>query len=1237
VAEIESILSAETIQFLKKRHIQRGQNSKTRLGTNDKKNTKMLSNEEGTTESIIDDKNLRSDSIGSSRNGESMEEKEKMTKLLANLQSEEELDEIFAKLVDIDPSSQLPSNQEQDETGLAAATNLLRSTSARQRLLGAKQVCELLEQRINNLSSENALSSVFEDDEKYPTFLPVALRCLLDSPWSLKNTVLYSYVLRALYALTLLFSHPENRIYFYHDKSGSGAHNDPASIYQLCFMHDHVPVPPASHLYSKAQLSTKNDSSRNEEKLGISCYSTHASSESAKNDGEAFYADPLWTLLSKMLILPCISRMLLNYQKNNRRNMAVEAGSKFPMDGIVAICGILAMLSLRSPGAACAIAQHKDIMPSIITLTLQPLEEGDNVILSTKAENHKGLGSLFVVQTFLALPTIRLFCTLCRQSRTISMSGLIDSIMENVTIILASTAENEEEWELQKWCIVLWRTLLRYGSGISHLSTILPLSVSHLTSNTEQEYSLSSFYFTAYAAICDCVDTVASKDGHTSKTSLELKEDDRNILNISSVWLASHVKTSAEFLSQSVGITERGDVQSSTMRLASARIRLISSYTSASVSTTTSLMKSSQTNWTSVSIIPRSTCIQALNGVIMSNMLSHALEICFDCCVNDIDVEASVCSLLYSFFTALHSLLNEEENNTQDESDRVLDCLVTEIFTKVIQILSSEHATLSSSVKETSSSRRGWRNKAHFAVGRIMANILSTRSSSLGVDSVQKALPLVQSFIFCLIGNFDHGEEAMAAILLSQNIIFDIIEDCTTTFSSSRIVQEVLLREIMDTSSQSHVQLNHSFKLLVGHDISNSDGEPLNLESLRCGADLQLKPPTVSDNPEIISRNEVLSLPLGSDWLFKLLSGKIDLGEEPRQRSIRLQSTSNIVISTLKLILYLEKQNTQYTRNTKLGFKMYYLMNACLFPEEILRLDMFETLFRELFALYAKSSSNEEHQGAKAFMLACIRHTNKADSLTGARKNNKLIADEKILDEIFSMADAEEKKLNLSAKDLKAVDDFITDLCTAFADYGAQYDIFCTSIRFLLIPGFPTRKRILVLNSIKDLLHLLTTEEEFKDMSGVSMLHSLQRSMSGGLPMLDNSSRDSAELLDTIVLLVRNKKISSLKSGGFFYLYAVGYLSRNLASNAIRCNCGFERMKQRLNGVEQPLLDDIISVCFALIQQSARSANQLARIVIECVTEEEDSWQRLEKNTFSDEAWDKIVLDLKQLYESVIK
>ena len=441
----------------------------------------------------------------------------------------------------------------------------------------------------------------------------------------------------------------------------------------------------------------------------------------------------------------------------------------------------------------------------------------------------------------------------------------------------------------------------------------------------------------------------------------------------------------------------------------------------------------------------------------------------------------------------------------------------------------------------------------------------------------------------------------------------------------------------------------------------HSGGGSFQLESLRTEADRSVPPPqsTPSDTKDDSSSScEILSLPLGDDWLFKLLSGNIDLGNSPHQKIGRLQCTSEIIFSAFRLIIYMERENTQYASSTASGAKIYFLLNSCLFPEDIVRQDLFGPLFHELFNMYNDlSTCNESKEGdkdkAKSFILTCFKHS------TAAKNNHHQdsVSEDQVLQLFYDHSTSsttdgnKKKKIELSPRCMKAVDDFVSDICTAFLDYGAQYDIFTRSIRFLLMSGFPSRNRIILLNTLKDLLHLLTTEDETEklvfSLSGHTtnftselalMQYDLKRSLSGGLPMRDGSSRDPSELLDTIASLLKRDKYNTLESGGFFYLYGTGYLARNLASSAVRCECGLNAMKQRFQmmtkgGMNHDVLSDIVSIANTLMEDSIGSVDTLVKVIMEtccnCNNNSKKSSYKWEEN------WDTTVLDLRKAFSSV--
>ena len=137
-------------------------------------------------------------------------------------------------------------------------------------------------------------------------------------------------------------------------------------------------------------------------------------------------------------------------------------------------------------------------------------------------------------------------------------------------------------------------------------------------------------------------------------------------------------------------------------------------------------------------------------------------------------------------------------------------------------------------------------------------------------------------------------------------------------------------------------------------------------------------------------------------------------------------------------------------------------------------------------------------------------------------------------------------------------------------------------------------------------------------------LKSVEGSLSGGIPTNNNrddedggSKRDSAEFLDLLSSILRrsssilSSSASSSTNGtirkydgnvGFFHLYAVGHLSRNLAyiaqqqrravtttstSTSLSSSLSSCSMRQRMKGLNVRTLNDIVSCATQLVQSSS--------------------------------------------------
>jgi hypothetical protein len=413
VQDLHAALSSETIAFLKERGQRRAETngvSEPTFTSSTAKSNSRRKEEQGTDRQTL------------GISGNDVEEKVRVSSLLSSIRTYDELDAAYEKEI----GTNTQENQEtpvEDDWNIAC--NLLRSTSSRQSVWAAGIVCQHLE---SDVVAGKSFPVGGHESWPYPKVLVVSLRCLLDAPFSQTNgLILHTHVLRSLYALLRLRAHPD------HIVDVSCLSETPASIYQEYFLDDAVPTPPFGTCYPSISAQPLASTLHGD----AIAYSTASSSTSAQQDGEMFTKDPMWTLLTRMRILPRLAQLL----------SSVGGKINLPDEAIVAICGILSMLSMRAIGAASAISQHSIILASVLKLAaLPPTDEDDS-------EYSRCLNAR------VALPAVIFMCTLARQSRMAATTLPIDSILPPV---LAMSVETEEDNKLQKWSLILWRTMLRW-------------------------------------------------------------------------------------------------------------------------------------------------------------------------------------------------------------------------------------------------------------------------------------------------------------------------------------------------------------------------------------------------------------------------------------------------------------------------------------------------------------------------------------------------------------------------------------------------------------------------------------------------------------------------------------------------------------------------------------------------------------------------------------------------------
>jgi len=1186
LVEIENSLSAETVTFLRNR---RRRYQETDLV---KKQPAHV---------IVDDiKETRSEL--------------KASEIIASIRTEDELEEVFSEMMGI----QYPRHVEMEQavthrTDLESSSILLRSTAVQQRNFGAKRTYEILEERLKLLVSKEGAEYRREDVKFCPPLLPVALRCLLDLPSPHKHRLLHTYILRAIHALVLLFCHPDHRVCL--QPLSRGDFVDPISIFQLNFLHDAIPVPPVDDCYS----STTQKQSLNEE----GCYSTDSSAQSALIDSKAFYADPMWTLLSRMKFLPCICDILLSAHKLKEKSNERRGG--LSPECITAICGILAILSLRSQGAACAISQHKHILPCLISFSLDDADLNGNIKLDCivggkrdESKKDEGIQGFFV-NTKFALPVVILLCTLCRQSRCAACTKGVISAIQYLKFILAISAESDEEWILQRWCIVLWRTLLRYGIAISELTTLLPLSVAHLTTQQVTKYSLTAEYLSSYSLLCDCAKIQTQIGSQASDDQVTQYDKEKETLSMAGIWLSSHSKKAADFLIQMKKF--RGiEIDVAEIKIASARLRMLSSYVSA-----TNASFFSKNNPKLVPVIGILTCLNVVETLVHNGVVYQALQLTLkyayasDCEVGNpmlpncssYIMEGTACGFVDAFFSMMDKLLGDNKEGMDADYETKIASVSKHIFALIINILHkssylSRSQTSHRTIRKCSSARIGWLNRAHLSVCKYLTLIASLLVET---DPIHSYLPSIQSFAFYLIGRLKRGDEAMLAILLSQDILFINIQDGVISHSLT-VVPGMMMRELCRTQ-HSQAQLDHSIKLLRGYGITTPDKGLFTIESLRSDGDY-IEQPHSSDSDVVYAP----LLPLNSFWLWHALSSTVQYVYHLVKEDV-IQDSTIVVVATLRLLLTLEESNAVYVRNVSPGTKMYFLMNACLYPEEIISNNEFGTLFNDLYQVYYNSIEENRSKASQSFLQACSEHS-------ACKKNhdNDFGRDEKLSDDLL-IGNPTEGEYELKSKELRIVYDFIGDLCAAFTDHGAQYDHFIHCIRFFFRPEFPISIRMDVMKKLDDsYFRLLTTQTELDDMSSPLFLRSLKDSLSGGLPGVDGSKRDAGEFLDIVSSIIKRRNFTErnhpgVTFGGFFYLFAVGHIARNLASISHKCISEIEAMRLRMKGMKANVLYDIVFCASLLVQRQNCTAHDLSIVLLDgCVKRTSlscpiDDWEEL--------------------------
>lgn len=1065
------------------------------------------------------------------------QEKERISQVLSSIRTHEELDRVYeAEMGDL--AFEGNSMGQKDEFQLAC--DLLRSSVPRQVLWATKVIYEKLHEQKLLLDMCSSMSS-HGVKWQYPSLLPVSIRCVLDSPFIARPSgqILCTLVLQSLYALMQLRAHPDHFI------DVTGTQQTCSTIYQMHFMNDAVPTPRLSSCYTSvlAQQVSAGEGSP----APAVAYATASSSTSAQSDAESFNRDPMWTMLSKMRIIPRIAHLL----EPNKLPYGL------PNEALVAVCGILAMLAQRSPGAATAIVQHKTLLKCVLRSTLNCYLDGSD--------------------SDLGLAAVTLLCTLARQSRIVAECLDVNNIL---LCVLARDATDDTALQIQRWTLILWRTLLRYGMGLSTLQSMLSLAAPSTTLGYSR-WSIAPEYFSAFACVCDIVRTY-NRDRQLK--NITVTEETAAILSQAGVWLSSFFRHAVRHFSSPPNVDDCS-LSVEEIRTRASCGDFVQAY---------QLMYeecgASQEGEAKVEDISQSDellLLQAVSSAMDNDDFRDALKVSlsstFFAGSGTVAVdEASACAYVRSVCLLVRSITSSStsDSNTEESACDLLRLKLARVVHEVLnEIASDKGRGRLQVVGDTHDYRRariGWQNQA-------LSSLLSVMEGS--VDTCVR-----RTCAIMLVGRLEYGEEALAAILFSHDDFFLSKRDVTMTSPTTSPLSTCIVRELC----RSAVQLDHSFKLIGGSGIDSVGVGPFGLQTLLSEA-------------EGTSGTADSLLPMGPLWLWQLLCGSVSSEAHGSVEAVQVLCTA------LSLILELESMDDKsYNVASSLpaGAKLYYVMNICLYPDAIVGDDKLQEFAGTLTDIYAKDGNI-----GSEFIKTCEVHSSTKQSRSYRSDN------------LSDTAENDLKKLldPTSQGSMRCVEDFVADLCEAFSERGAQHLFYAKCIRILLLPSFPTKIRCNALQRLSGLLHLLTLQ-------GDDIRELLSLYMPFGHPSVDGSAHDSPELLDTLAMIT--KKHNSRDDLGLLSLLATGLLARSLAVSIENEDSRLFGRKKRLEQLDRQRLREVLKAA-AYFQASSRKADDLVEACLHSSSDSDiaDNSLPVEVTADGNLNWDIIVTWLRGLKE----
>lgn len=741
---------------------------------------------------------------------------------------------------------------------------------------------------------------------------------------------------------------------------------------------------------------------------------------------------------------------------------------------------------------------------------------------------------------------------------------------------------------------------IRYGLGLSSLSTLISLSIPHLASGRASKHSLGAEFLSAFSNVCYCVRIVKSKP--VAEWNRVMSEENGEVLATAQDWLATTARQTISHVKDIYSLFSKLD-----MRLAAARLLFLQSYFDAYEQGSSEERKDAEDDdgvaWHELvdaikHLSKRDTVKRALSLVQSTLVVSNS---CAD--VLPIPEEASACAFVGALASLLDTLSKSECRRLTDTRSReVLTTAMSRFERTFLDWLIVPTTAISISTASSPSfprARLGWLNTTNFHVSKVT---LATTMSSSESPARSFDLDIVRAHAYSLIGRLQLGEEAFAAILFSNDALFRTSKQSPLSASA---LSSFLMQELCATP-RSRQQLDHSFKLHYGFGITANEWGPFQIGTLLSETDSQEARSSSGPFAELL-------LPLGHLWLWKILSGIMNQAQAEETVSAEQDPNdeTKILSECLEILLHLEStESTEvlnfYAAQVPDGAKLYYLMNVLLHSERVLRDDRISELVTALFDCY---TAQLQHKGTTSrtapitehFWRECLNHSQVSSAKQLSDSSNKMDPkDEELLSMLMGPHGISEKKL-------RPLIDFVSDVAKAYLEYGAQYDAFTRCIRLFLSTGFPPQVRCEAIRSLRDVLHLLTLPVEEANPHGSEMEGALNMCLLGGDVNESDSSaalilRDSFDFLDLLVCVLSeggSDQASTLRwnvtSVGFFYLFAVASLARSQAAASIQDGASEENLRKRLAPLSKEIAEVVLETAARL--QEGNSGGQSDKVV----------------------------------------